>query len=106
MYDGEFNLMEGSYMEAGSAGMDNFIVNMKSNTGMHIKGNVRMIAQGDGTFQGFTTEGSNDYLLIDGKVTVDAHYHTFSITSGITSDKTGMTPESTVLHCSVNLKTF
>ena len=84
MYDGEFNLMESSYTEAGSAGMDNFIVNMKSNTGMHIKGNVRMIAQGDGTFQGFTTEGSNDYLLIDGKVTVDAHYHTFSITSGIT----------------------
>ena len=84
MYDGAFNLMEGSYTEAGSAGMDNFIVEMRSNTGMHIKGNVRMIAQGDGTFQGFRTEGSDDYLLIDGKVTVDAHYHTFSITSGIT----------------------
>lgn len=84
MYDGEFNLMNGSYTEAGSAGMDNFKVIMESNTGMHIKGNVRMIAQGDGTFQGFSTSGSNDYLLIDGKVTVDAHYHTFSITSGIT----------------------
>ena len=84
MYDGEFNLMNGSYTEAGSAGMDNFKVIMESNTGMHIKGNVRMIAQADGTFQGFSTSGSNDYLLIDGKVTVDAHYHTFSITSGIT----------------------
>ena len=84
MYDGEFNLMNDSYTEAGSAGMDNFIVNMKSNTGMHIKGNVRMIAQADNTFQGFSTSGGNDYLLIDGKVTVDAHYHTFSITSGIT----------------------
>lgn len=84
MYDGEFNLMEDSYTEAGTAEMDNFIVNMDSNTGMYIKGNVRMIAQGDGTYQGFKTSGSNDYLLIDGKVTVDSHYHTFSISSGIT----------------------
>ena len=84
MYDGEFNLMENSYTEAGTAEMDNFIVNMGSNTGMYIKGNVRMIAQGDGTYQGFRTSGSNDYLLIGGKVTVDSHYHTFSISSGIT----------------------
>jgi len=84
MYDGEFNLMRNSYTEAGTAGMDNFIVNMASNTGMYIKGDVRMIAQGDATFQGFRTTGSNDYLLIDGKVTVDAHYHTFSVTPGIT----------------------
>jgi hypothetical protein len=84
MYDGEFNLMSNSYAEAGTAEMDNFICNMGSNTGMYIKGNVRMIAQGDGTYQGFRTSGSNDYLLIDGTVTVDAHYHTFSISSGIT----------------------
>lgn len=84
MYDGEFNLMTNSYTEAGTAELDNFIVNMDSNTGMHIKGDVRMIAQGDGTYQGFRTSGSNDYLLIDGKVTVDAHYHTFSVSSGIT----------------------
>lgn len=85
MYDGEFNLMDNSYTEAGTAEMDNFIVNMGSNTGMYIKGNVRMIAQGDGTYQGFKTNGgSNDYLLIGGKVTVDSHYHTFSISSGIT----------------------
>ena len=84
MYDGEFNLMENSYTEAGTAEMDNFIVNMGSNTGMYIKGNVRMIAQGDGTYQGFRTSGSNDYLLIDGKVTVDSHKKTFSISNGIT----------------------
>lgn len=84
MYDGEFNLMTNSYTEAGTAELDNFIVNMGSNTGMYIKGNVRMVAQGDGTYQGFRTNGSNDYLLIGGKVTVDAHYHTFSISSGIT----------------------
>ena len=84
MYDGEFNLMANSYTEAGTGEFDNFIVNMDSNTGMNIKGDVRMIAQGDGTYQGFRTSGSNDYLLIGGKVTVDAHYHTFSISSGIT----------------------
>ena len=84
MYDGEFNLMQNSYTEAGWAEMDNFIVNMGSNTGMYIKGNVRMIAQGDATYQGFRTNGSNDYLLIGGKVTVDAHYHTFSVSAGIT----------------------
>ena len=84
MYDGEFNLMDNSYAEAGTAEMDNFICNMGSNTGMWIKGNVRMIAQGDGTYQGFRTNGSNDYLLIGGKVTIDSHRHTFSISSGIT----------------------
>ena len=84
MFDGEFNLMTNSYTEAGSGEFDNFIVNMDSNTGMYIKGDVRMVAQGDGTYQGWRTDGSNDYLLIGGKVTVDAHYHTFSVSSGIT----------------------
>jgi hypothetical protein len=84
MYDGEFNLMEKSYTEAGTAELDNFIVNMGSNTGMHIKGAVDMKAQGDGTYQGFYTNASNDYLLIDGTVTVASHYHTFSISQGIT----------------------
>ena len=84
MYDGEFNLMENSYTEAGTAEFDNFIVNMGSNTGMHVKGTVNFEAQGDGTYQGFRTEGSNDYVLIDGKVTVASHKNTFSISSGIT----------------------
>ena len=84
MYDGEFNLMPSGYMEAGTAGLDNFIVNMNGNTGLHIKGAVRVIAQGDGTFQGFKNKNTNNYLLIDGKVTVDAHKNTFSVEPGIT----------------------
>ena len=86
MYDGEFNLMQNSYTEAGTAEMDNFIVNMKSNSGMYIKGNVKLEAQEDNTFQGFRTIGnaSNTYVLIDGKVTVASHKKTFSISSGIT----------------------
>lgn len=84
MYDGEFNLMPNGYMEAGSGEMDNFIVNIASNTGLHIKGNVDIEAQGDGTFQGFHSAGSNNYLLIDGIVTVASHKKTLSIDPGIT----------------------
>jgi hypothetical protein len=84
MFDGQFNLMEDSYTEAGSAEMDNFAVNMGSNTGMYIKGNLRLLGQGDGSFQGFRTEGTNDYLLVDGKAIVDCHKYTFSISNGIT----------------------
>ncbi|MBP5340143.1 MAG: hypothetical protein J6Z14_12730 [Prevotella sp.] len=90
MFDGQFNLMEDSYTEAGSAEMDNFIVNMGSNTGMYIKGNLRLLGQGDATYQGFRTEGTNDYLLIDGKAIVDCHRYTFSISSGITYSINGI----------------
>ena len=90
MFDGQFNLMENSYTEAGSAEMDNFAVNMGSNTGMYIKGNLRMLGQGDNSFQGFRTEGTNDYLLIDGKAIVDCHKNTFSITKGITYSINGI----------------
>ena len=85
MYDGEFNLMPNSYTEAGTAEMDNFIVNMGGNSGIHIKGAVDVKAQGDGTFQGFKNFGSDNYVLIDGKVTVASHKHTLSIESGITN---------------------
>ena len=84
MYDGEFNLMPNSYTECGTAEMDNFIVNMGGNTGINIKGNVDVKAQGDGTFQGFKNFGTNNYVLIDGKVTVASHKNTLSIQSGIT----------------------
>ena len=84
MYDGEFNLMDNSYTEAATAEMDNFIVNMGSQTGIWIKGNVDIKAQGDGTYQGFRTSGSNTYVLIGGKVTVASHRYTLSISSGIT----------------------
>lgn len=84
MYDGEFNLMANSYTEAGAAEMDNFVVNMGSDAGLYIKGNVDVKAQGDGIFQGFKSNGTNQYILIDGMVTVDSHKYTLSIESGIT----------------------
>lgn len=84
MHDGQFNLMDNSYTEVGSAKMNNFAVNMGSNTGMYIKRDLRLLGQGDITYQGFRTEGTNDYLLVDGKATVDCHRYTFSISSGIT----------------------
>ena len=84
MYDGEFNLMPNSYTECGTAEMDNFIVNMGGNTGINIKGNVDVKAQGDGTFQGFKNFGTNNYVLIGGKVTVASHKNTLSIQSDIT----------------------
>ncbi len=84
MYDGEFNLMRNSYTEAGTAELDNFIVNMKYGSGMYIKGDVDMKAQADGTYQGFRTSDKNAYVLIGGKVTVASHRETFSISSGIT----------------------
>ena len=85
MYDGEFNLMDNSYTEAGSAEMDNFIVNMGSNTGMNIKGNLDLtIGQGDGTYQGFRTSGANDFLRVAGTVTVAEHKYTLQLTGDIT----------------------
>lgn len=84
MYDGEFNLMDNSYTEAGSAEMDNFIVNMGSNTGMYVKGTMKLEGQGDGTYQGFRTSASGDALRVDGTITVACHRHTLSVSNGIT----------------------
>jgi len=84
MYDGEFNLMANSYTEARTAEMDNFIVNLGGNTGMYIKSTVDVKAQGDGTFQGFKNFGTNNYVLIGGKVTIASHRNTFSVEPGIT----------------------
>jgi hypothetical protein len=85
MYDGEFNLMDNSYTEAGSAEMDNFVVNMGSNTGMNIKGDLDLtIGQGDGTYQGFRTSGTNDFLRVAGTVTVAGHMYTLELTGDIT----------------------
>ena len=85
MYDGQFNLMDNSYTEAGSVTMDNFVVNMGSNTGMNILGDFTMpIGQQDATFQGFRTEGSNDFLRVGGTVTVAEHMLTFQLSGDIT----------------------
>lgn len=86
MYDGEFNLMTNSYTEAGTAEFDNFFINMYGSTGVYVKGNVALEAQGDGTFQGFKNKDGQDnkYWLVDGKVTIASHKQTLSIESGIT----------------------
>ena len=84
MYDGEFNLMTNSYTEAATADFDNFIVNMGSNSGFNVKGNNNWVAQGDGTYQGFRTSGSNVYVRLGGTTTIASHRHTLSISSGIT----------------------
>jgi hypothetical protein len=64
--------------------MNNFVVNMGSNTGMNIKGNLTLTGQGDRTYQGFTTDGTNDYLRVGGTITVGAHKLTLELTGDIT----------------------
>jgi len=92
MYDGEFNLMTNSYTEAGTAEFDNFFINMYGSTGVHVKGGVKLEAQGDGTFQGFKNKDNadNKYVLVDGKVTIASHKQTLNIQSGITYSFNGM----------------
>ena len=84
MYDGELNLMDNSYTEAGTAEMRNFIVNMGSKAGMYIKGTLQLEAQGDGTYQGFRTNASGNSLRVDGTITVASHKKTLSVSKGIT----------------------
>ena len=84
MYDGEFNLMNGSYTEAATADFDNFIVNMESNSGFNVKGDTDWAGQGDGTYQGFRTEGSNVYVRLGGTTTVAEHMYSLELTGNIT----------------------
>lgn len=88
MYDGEFNLMQNGYIEAGSAEFDNFAVNMADNSSFYVKGATNWVAQGDGTYQGFRLNegatGKNVAVKIEGVTTIDSHYHTLSVSEGIT----------------------
>lgn len=84
MYDGEFNLMTNSYTEAATAEFDNFIVNMESNSGFNVNGDTDWAAQGDGTYQGFQTSGSNVYVRLGGKTTVAGHKLSLELTGNIT----------------------
>ena len=76
LHDGQFNLMPGGYMEAATAEINNFQINMFGNTGMNIKGNNHWIAQGDGTYQGFKAYGENNYVRLGGTTSVDQHHLT------------------------------
>ena len=84
MYDGEFNLMSGSYTEAGTADFDNFIVNMKGNSGFNVLGNSNWEAQGDGTFQGFKATGNNNYVRLGGTTSVAGHMYSLETSGNIT----------------------
>ena len=84
MYDGEFNLMNGSYTEAATAEFDNFIVNMGGNSGFNVLGNNTWAAQGDGTFQGFKATGTNNYVRLGGNTTVAGHLKSLETSGTIT----------------------
>ncbi len=86
MYDGEFNLMDNSYIVAETADFDNFIVNMGNNSGFNILGSTDWAAQGDGTYQGFRTMKASDkaYVRLGGTTTVAGHLHSLEMTGQIT----------------------
>ena len=84
LHDGQFNLMQNSYMEAASADCNNFQVNMGGNTGFNIKGNSYWGAQGDNTYQGFKATGSNNYVRLGGTTTVAEHKYSLQTTGNIT----------------------
>jgi len=86
MYDGEFNLMDGSYIVAETAEFDNFIVNMGNNAGFNILGDTDWAAQGDGTYQGFRTMKTGDkaYVRLGGTTTVAGHLRSLEMTGHIT----------------------
>lgn len=84
MYDGEFNLMSGSYTEAGTADFDNFIVNMAGNAGFNVKGDNTWGPQGDGTFQGFKAAGDNNYVRLGGTTTVASHLKSLETSGNVT----------------------
>ena len=66
--DGEFNLMDGSYVEIKQGLFNNFIVNMHNNSSIFIKEGSKWGRQGDGTYQGFRTTNDTDvaYVKIGG----------------------------------------
>ena len=84
MYDGEFNLMSGSYTEIGTADFNNFAVNMRGNAGFNVIGDNTWGAQGDGTFQGFNASGDNNYVILGGNTTVAGHMYSLETKGKIT----------------------
>jgi hypothetical protein len=86
LYTGRFNMMDNSYMEAGSAnfGQDYFRVEMGNNSGVNIKGNVRFESNRDGTEQGFFATGTKAYVRIEGKAQVEKHKYVFVLDGNIT----------------------
>ena len=78
LFNGQFNLMNNSYMEAATAEFDNFVVDMADGAGFNVKGDTRWVAQGDGTYQGFKASGKA-YVHLGGTATIDAHLKTLEL---------------------------
>ena len=76
LHDGQFNLMPGGYMEAATAEVNNFQINMYGNTGLNIKGDNSWLGQGDNIYQGFKAYGDNNYVRLGGTTSVDQHHLT------------------------------
>ena len=86
LYEGEFNLMPNSYTEAATATFHMFYVNMYGNAGINIKGAVDVTSKYNNTYdQGFKyKDGTENYVLIGGKCSVNLQKGTFNIDEGIT----------------------
>ena len=81
--DGQFNMMENSYAEFGSAYFNNFQVNMENHAAFYIKGDNTWGAQGS-NFQGFkAAAGAEAYVKFGGTTTIASHKNTLVTSEGI-----------------------
>lgn len=82
--DGQFNMMENSYAEFGTAYFNNFRVNMENHSAFYVKGDNSWGAQGDGNYQGFNAvAGAEAYVKLSGTTTIASHKNTFLTNEGI-----------------------
>ena len=82
--DGQFNMMENSYAEFGTANFNNFQVNMENHAAFYVKGVNSWGAQGDGIYQGFkAAAGAEAYVKLSGKTTIASHKNSMVISEGI-----------------------
>ena len=82
--DGQFNMMENSYAEFGTANFNNFQVNMENHAAFYVKGDNTWGAQGDGIYQGFkAAAGAEAYVKLSGKTTIASHKNSMVISEGI-----------------------
>ena len=86
LHEGEYNLMPNSYTEAATAQLDMFYINMNGDAGINIKGAVNIASKYNDTFnQGFKYKaGSDNYVLIGGKCSVNLQKGTLNVDEGIT----------------------
>ncbi len=85
-FDGEFNMMDGSYVEAATADFDNFHINMGNNSGIYIKGDTEWGAQADADQNKIElmSGATNAYVKLGGVATIQKHKNGMVIGSGIT----------------------